>query len=224
MWTQLWYSIMWIINLEHSSLLNDRTCNAATFWKALIDSYLLGSAPRVVPCSGSGWWADLQCAHRFPFVQRWQTFWCLSKLVLKSTAALWVLTESCLCQSWPVICCHCSRISKRQLSERGQEGLWFFFFPSCLNWQIQREKGACGQLQSWQLQVWERKWLEASDRMLVIVLVVPYSSVVCSRLMLQGLQITALVLYSVWILEHLHKPPVCFLLFSVSLQQALMGR
>jgi len=99
--TQPWYSIMGIINLECSSLLNDRIYNAA-FWRALIDSYLLASAPRVVPCSGCGWWADVQRAHHCPFVQRWQTLWCLSKPVLKSTAALWVLTESCLCQSWRV--------------------------------------------------------------------------------------------------------------------------
>lgn len=97
-----------------------------------------------------------------PAVQQVISFLVLFQALLKSRVASLVLAEISLCQAWQVGWCRCSSISKRQLWESPRE-IMIRFLPSCLNCQIQREQGAHGSLQSWQLQVWVYKWFEVLD-------------------------------------------------------------
>lgn len=90
------------------------------------------------------------------------SFLVLFQALLKSRVASLVVAGTCLCQAWQVGWCHCSSISKGQLWKRPR-GITIRFLPSCLTWQIQREQGARGSLQSWQLQVWVYKWFEVLD-------------------------------------------------------------
>lgn len=90
------------------------------------------------------------------------SFLVLLQALLKSKVASLVLAGICLCQAWRVGWCHCSSMSKRQLWKRPR-GIMIRLPPSCLNWQTQREQGARGSLQSWQLQVWVYKWFEVLD-------------------------------------------------------------
>lgn len=141
----------WIINVEHASLLNDGIYILATFYRVLImtcqralsglHSFLILVAMCIhnmrravftfVLAQGD-WLTDSRekCSYPSQWCSNGRLSGAFPDFIKKRSNLFgtgWDPSTPDLA-SWLVICCHYSSISKRQLSERSQEGLWFSFF------------------------------------------------------------------------------------------------
>lgn len=116
------------------------------------------------------WWhreaGAASCLVAFPSCAVMVDFWVLFQTRIKKhwslLGASWDLPMPNLAR-WPVLSCHYREISKRQPSERGREGLWFFFFLHVWIGKYKGRREHVGRFQSWQLEAWVYKWFEASD-------------------------------------------------------------
>lgn len=131
-------------------------------------SLLSAGGKKILPCWNTErleiWWNS--CLVAFPSCALMVDFWVLFQTRIKKHRSLlgasWDLPMPNLAR-WPVLSCHYREISKRQPSERGREGLWFFFFLHVWIGKYKGRREHVGRFQSWQQEAWVYKWFEASD-------------------------------------------------------------